>query len=373
MLRVREDTAQEPSCGGPTGFDPSRSIAPPARAGGGRRGRLIAMTAAGLALGMGGAVLTASIVQAEDDADIRAFLRAERARLGASQSPATTQAAYAASRPHAYAPARQGWRIPLFQTDSRGLIAQPVYLNPFRRAETPAAKPRRADGPRNAAAALVAGQPAELAPARTARTICVRICDGFHAPLGHLRAHADLKAHEALCQAMNPGLPVKVFTVPAGAETIDEARSADGKTYRALPAAYAYQKTGDKACRPAIVKAGERRVSLLRDITLRPGDSVVLDGKVSTFTGGTSWPYSRHDFRDFRSAAELSREQRRQIDERVGISRMEAQTRKLRDSMKIREASVHDDAVMSDAVLRGSLDTAGRGPVRLIALGSARP
>lgn len=373
MLRVREDTAQDPSCGGPTGFDPSRSIAPPARAGGGRRGRLLAMTAAGLALGMGGAVLTASIVQAEDDADIRAFLRAERARLGASQSPATTQAAYAASRPHAYAPARQGWRIPLFQTDSRGLIAQPVYLNPFRRAEAPTARPRRADGPRNAAAVLVAGQPAELAPARTARTICVRICDGFHAPLGQLRAHADLKAHEALCQAMNPGLPVKVFTVPAGAETIDEARSADGKTYRALPSAYAYQKTGDKACRPAIVKAGERRVSLLRDITLRPGDSVVLDGKVSTFTGGTSWPYSRHDFRDFRSAAELSREQRRQIDERVGISRMEAQTRKLRDSMKIREASVHDDAVMSDAVLRGSLDTAERGPVRLIALGSARP
>jgi hypothetical protein len=218
----------------------------------------------------------------------------------------------------------------------------------------------------------MAARRTEVAPERSARTICVRLCDGYHAPMGRLQSQTDLKAHEALCQAMNPGLAVKVFTVAAGAEAIDDARSADGKPYRALPTAYAYQASGDKACRPAIVQAGERRVSLLRDITLRPGDSVVLDGKVSTFTGGTSWPYSRRDFRDFRTAGELTKDQRRQIDERVGISRMEAQARKLRDAMKIREASLHDDNVMSDAVLRGSLDNASRGPVRLIPVASGR-
>ncbi|WP_076440631.1 MULTISPECIES: DUF2865 domain-containing protein [unclassified Bosea (in: a-proteobacteria)] len=322
----------------------------------------------GLALGMGSVVLTASMVQAEDDADIRAFLRTEAARYAAQQPQ--PRMAYASTPPSAYAPARQGWRIPLFQTGPNGLIAHPpVDLNPFRRKEKPATAARTGGGKAPTAAQL---HRTAFATGRSARTICVRLCDGYHAPIGYLRASADLKAHEALCQAMNPGLPVKVFTVAAGAETIDDARASDGKTYRALPTAYAYQAAGDKACRPAIVQAGERRVSLLRDITLRPGDSVVLDGKVSTFTGGSSWPYSRRDFRDFRSASELTKSQRREIDARVGISRMEAQARKLRGAMKIREASLHDDTVMSDAVLRGSLDTSDRGPVRLIPLAAMR-
>ena len=369
MLRVREVPARvQARCGEAR---PAASITTsPSSGTAARRSRMLAMGLAGLALGMGGVVLTASMVQAEDDADIRAFLRAEAARYAAQQQPAQPRAAYASTPPVAYAPARQGWRIPLLQTGANGLIAHPpVDLNPFRRREKPAAAARSGSGKALAAAQI---HRSEIAPAQGARTICVRLCDGYHAPIGHLRASADLKAHEALCQAMNPGLPVKVFTVAAGAETIDDARAADGRTYRALPTAYSYQASGDKACRPAIVQAGERRVSLLRDITLRPGDSVVLDGKVSTFTGGTSWPYSRRDFRDFRSASELTKGQRREIDERVGISRMEAQARKLRDAMKIREASLHDDMVMSDAVLRGSLDISGRGPVRLIPLAAMR-
>lgn len=328
------------------------------------RARLVAMGMAGLALGMGGVVLTASLVQAEDDSSVYSVLRQDAARRAAPSEP--SRAAYASSQASAYAPARQGWRIPLFQTGTSGLIAHPpVDLNPFRRAEKRVAR-RSAD-----VARVAQGRGTDIAPEHTTRTICVRLCDGYHAPIGFLRATSDLQAHESLCQAMNPGLPVKVFTVAAGAETIDDAVSTDGKRYRALPVAYAYQGAGDKACRPAIVQAGERRVSLLRDITLRPGDSVVLDGKVSTFTGGTAWPYSRRDFRDFRSANELSKGQRKQIDELVGISRMEAQARKLRDRMKIREASLQDDTVMSDAVLRGGLDGSDRSAVRLIPIASA--
>ena len=124
--------------------------------------------------------------------------------------------------------------------------------------------------------------------------------------------------------------------------------------------------------RAGIVQAGERRVSLLRDFTLRPGDSVVLDGKVRTFVGGSRWPYSTRDFRDFRSASELSKDQRKQIDERVGVSRMEAEARSLRRQMRLREASLHDDSIASDAtdrfVLRGSLEPVQRGPVRVISL-----
>lgn len=323
-----------------------------------RGARLTAVAALGIAIGSGGIVLTASLVQAEDDA--RSFIVQEAARR-AAQAP--TQGLFQAQpRATAYAPAANGWHPSLLQTRPDGRIAHPpVALNPFRQNGKKAAvrNPRPAD----------AGT--ALAAPGNGQTFCVRLCDGFHAPIGHLRSAADFGAHEALCKAMNPGIPVKVFRAPAGAGGIDNAVAADGQRYTALPMAYSHEKTADRACRPAIVQEGERRVSLLRDITLRPGDSVVLDGKVSTFTGGTSWPYSRHDFRDFRAAPELTAGQRRQIDERVGISRMEAEAGSLRRQMRVREARLQDETVASDAVLRGSLGPDPRVPVRLIPITNA--
>ena len=326
---------------------------------GSRMGRLLAATVLGIALGSGGMVLTASLVQAEDDAGIRSFFLEEAARK-AARAPAQS-ASYASTRATAYAPAGNGWRLPLMQMRPDGRLAHPpIGLNPFRRAAK-AAPPRPRKARSATAAAFDAGR------VGTGQTFCVRLCDGFHAPIGNLRAPGDMKAHDALCKAMNPGIPVKVFRAATGAG-IGDAVAADGQRYAALPMAYSHEKAADPACRPAIVQAGERRISLLRDITLRPGDSVVLDGKVSTFTGGTSWPYSRRDFRDFRSASELTKGQRRQIDERVGISRMEAEARTLRRQMRVREARLHDDSFASDAVLRGSLDADRSGPVRLIAI-----
>lgn len=327
--------------------------------------RLAAMAALGLALGAGGAIATVSYVQAGDDAGVRAFHQQEAASRQVARRP-VQPVSYTST---AYAPSQARWTLPLLQSQPDGRIAHPpVDLNPFRKREANVKRPARSVGLDTASGA-----------ASAARTICVRLCDGFHAPIGYVRNASDVKGHEALCQAMNPGVPVKVFRVAAGAETIDEAQAADGKRYGALPMAYRHEKSSDAACRPAIVQAGERRVSLLRDFTLRPGDSVVLDGKVRTFTGGSRWPYSTRDFRDFRSAAELTKSQRQQIDERVGVSRMEAQARGLRRQMLLREASLQDDDVVSDATatvaLRGSLDIGTRGPVRVIAIDqvAARP
>lgn len=361
MLRVREVPSRVPA-------RDERPVAPSASADilplPGKPARLAAMAALGLALGAGGAVFTVSLVQAEDDAGIRAFHRQEAALRPSSQ--AASHPARLLPRASAYAPARSGWQIPLLRMEPDGRIAHPpVELNPFRQRAAAADPKRQARRGAQARLDTVSGA------ADTARTICVRLCDGFHAPIGYLRAASDMKAHEALCQAMNPGIPVKVFRVAAGAADIGDAQAADGKRYNALPMAYSHESTRDAAaCRPAIVKAGEQRVSLLRDFTLRPGDSVVLDGKVRTFVGGSRWPYSTRDFRDFRSASELSKGQRKQIDERVGISRMEAEARGLRRQMLLREASLHDDTTASDAVigLRGSLDPARRGPVRMISL-----
>lgn len=363
MLRVREVTGRgasrvEDVCPAPASPNASPICSRPAR--------LCALAGLGVALGIGGTLLTVSLVQAEDDAGIRAFHLQEAANREARR--ASSHAASIAQQPQpravAYAPARTGWQIPLLQMAPDGRLAHPpIDLNPFRQRAAAADQARRSK--RSPEARLAAA-------ADGTQTLCVRLCDGFHAPIGQLRRTADLPAHEALCQAMNPGIPVKVFRMAAGAADIGEAQSADGKRYRALPMAYAFETTRNAAaCRPAIAQVGERRVSLLRDFTLRPGDSVVLDGKVRTFMGGSQFPYSPRDFRDFR-AAELTKSQRREIDERVGISRLEAQARTVRRQMLLREASLHDDNRASDVnerfILRGSLDPAWRGPVRMISL-----
>ncbi|WP_186421194.1 DUF2865 domain-containing protein [Bosea sp. CS1GBMeth4] len=358
MLRVRNVDCLRSDPVPPTGSSSSTKVNPDSR---GRNGglRLAAMAGLGLALGAASTIATISLVQAEDDAGIRAFHREEAARQ-AQRAP--VRAVQASASPTAYAPAHRGWALPFFQARPDGRLAQPpVELNPFRQR---AASPKQAQH-RPKLPALrhdtVSGA------AETARTICVRLCDGFHAPLGHLRSQGDLRAHEALCQAANPGVPVKVFKVAAGAATIDEAVAPDGRTYRSLPMAYAYERGADPACRPAIVAAGERRVSLLRDFTLRPGDSVVLDGRVRTFTGG-KWPYTAADFRDFRGSPELTAGNRRQIDEKVGISHAEAQLRSLRRQMRVREAALHEDNHASDALgLRGGFDVqAPAQPARVV-------
>ncbi len=313
--------------------------------------RLAAMAGLGLALGATGAVLTVSLVQAEDDAGIRAFHRQEAA---ARQAPreAAPRAVYTSAR--AYAPERNLWTLPVFRARPDGVLAHPpVQLNPFKRRE---AAPKRA-----ARRAPAIRYDTVSGAADVTRTICVRMCDGFHAPIGYLRSQADLKAHEALCQASNPGVPVKVFRVAPGAATIDAAVSSDGKTYGALAVAYGYEQSSDAACRPAIASPGERRVSLLRDITLRPGDSVVLDGRVRTFAGSTKWPYVASDFRDFRASSDLNPSQRQQIDARVGISHREAELRSFQRKLRVREASLHDPDFASDALnLRGRIEPRDR-------------
>lgn len=364
MLRVREPVRERKLPGDPFPGDllPGN---PRPRSGRSRNLRLLALTLAGLSLGAGGAVVTVSFVQAGDDAGIREFhlqehYRRQRATGAAAVYTSTGATAYAPA-----APARGGLFQPFFQAPPGAPLPQPVVLNPFRKQTAAPAKKKQARQ-KTVTLNTVSGA------ADVARTICVRMCDGYQAPLGYLRANSDLKAHDALCKAMNPGVPVKVFKVAAGADTIDDAQAADGTRYGRLPVAFSYQTSADAACRPAIVQEGERRISLLRDITLRPGDSVVLDGKVRTFSGSKRWPYSTADFRDFRSSAEISRSSRREIDQRVGISRLEESTRAMRRKLQLnrRQASLNDRLSDATFVLRGPIDENARGPVRLIPLGA---
>jgi hypothetical protein len=342
-------------------------------------GRLVALTACAITLGAGAMVLGVSFVQAGDDASPRAFLaeEAQRGRLGRSSNlfesvrisrPAQSQT------PSFYAPAQRNVSAPVFRTTTSGTLLEPtIVLNPFAprttKAERTSSKKVAAqilplDLSDNPAIDMVSGA------ANTMRSICVRLCDGYHAPIGYMSSPGDLTAHEALCRASNPGLPVKAFRVAAGAATIGEATSSDGKTYASLPMAYAYEKSGDPSCRPAIAQVNERRVSLLRDFTLRAGDTVVINGRAKVFNGSSQWPYRTSDFRDFRQSRQLSAAQRQRIDNIIGLSRLEATRRAERRNALVREASLITGSMtdIGPTFLRGTVGSdAERGTVRVIA------
>ena len=288
------------------------------------------MVLLGLVLGASGTALTVTLVRAGDDAGVRAFHLQEAARRAPIAAALT------------YAPVSSGWRLPLFGSYPDGRIEHPPVL-------------RERGKPRDGATVSTLRATARYdSGSGASRTICVRMCDGYHMPLGHLRSQADWPAHEVLCTAMNPGIPVKVFRVPAGAADIDGGVASDGRTSGSLPVAYGHETSSDPGCRPTVPSAGDRRVSLLRDFTLRPGDSVVLDGKVTTFEGSSTWPYNPRNFRDFRSSNELNANQRRTIDDTVGASSREGQILALRRDMTVREAKI-DDATTIE--LRGRFES----------------
>ncbi len=348
---------------------------------GNRFARMVALGSLGIVLGAGGAILAVSGVQAFDEAGVRDFFVQEQRRKEGIQRARVVQP----QQPVYYAPAsyapNRSTILPFLQNGDNGRLAAPeINLNPFKRqAVKPGAKAAARSGGRTmtneVAVDTVSGA------SNTTRTICVRVCDGFHAPLGYLASQSDLGAHEALCKAMNPGIPVKVYKVAAGATTIDEATGPDGKSYASLPMAFSHEKAADPACRPKIVQAGERRVSVLRDFTLRPGDTVVIGGSARVFSGANRYPFQSADFQDFRNSARLSDQERRNIDAKIGLSFTAAAERTARRASRLKEASLGkggNSAIDIPLVLRGAVpltvDTAlytdgSRGMVRVIAPG----
>ncbi|MGL4974338.1 MAG: DUF2865 domain-containing protein [Bosea sp. (in: a-proteobacteria)] len=374
MFRVRSEVVSKNDTISPASVASYDCAAAPAR---GRNLRIVALALLGTALGAGGMIAAVSLVEAGDDASARSFLQQEAAKRHVARPAPVTSSAYS-STTYSYAPQQRSWSMPLFRSTPEGKIAQPVLnLNPFHPRD--AAKAKKPSKKSQAVASKSAPLPIDEAEALnvvsgaadTARTICVRMCDGFHSPIGYLRSASDLAGHEALCKAQNPDIPVQVFKVAAGEATIDNAVARDGKLYGRLPVAYGHERSSDPACRPAIAGANDRRVSLLRDFTLRAGDTVVLNGQVKVFNGGSRWPYAASDFRDFRSSPYLSAAQRKKIDEMVGVSRQDAAIRATRRMARLQEASFQPRNTVFDVtpiVLRGghSLNDGTPSPVRIV-------
>jgi hypothetical protein len=109
--------------------------------------------------------------------------------------------------------------------------------------------------------------------------VCVRLCDGRYFPLP--RSTTDQA--NALCVAACPKAAVSVFRADGD---LKDATDANGKTYSALPNAFAYRSRAvpDCSCRGEH-KPGMASVAVEKDPTLEQGDIVVTQHGRLLFQG----------------------------------------------------------------------------------------
>lgn len=239
-------------------------------------------------------------VTAGDDAGIHSFFASEAKRRRAPPTRLVTPQAepryasrassYAAPLPaRAYAPA---FDMPFAPAASAIANAFPAHPSDARHASRGSRK--HAAGKARGDVTLVATPFEPMGR----RAVCVRLCDGFHFPLGAVRSDADVRGQAGMCGALCPGAPSRLYVMPAGSEKIEDAVSLDGKRYDLLPVAFRHASTRDDtcSCRPAGASLSSPLVSLLDDVTLRRGDVVMTGSGVRVFRGATRWPLRQRDF-----------------------------------------------------------------------------
>lgn len=142
---------------------------------------------------------------------------------------------------------------------------------------------------------------------------CVRLCDGRYFPLSNA---ADAGEEGALCNALCPGTPTKVFVSSDGSGAIDGAVEGEGRrraAYSSLATAFAYREKTVPACGCHARGYGMTPVGLANDPTLRPGDIVATDKGLKTFRGARFRPYRAGDFIDVARYENFSPALRRQL------------------------------------------------------------
>lgn len=93
----------------------------------------------------------------------------------------------------------------------------------------------------------------ELRALGSYRTVCVRICDGYHFPISTASAMSDFEADQEQCEATCPGTEVELFYQDAGDEDQGAmVSSVSGLTYEELQTAPLFQRkrpSGGPECR----------------------------------------------------------------------------------------------------------------------------
>ena len=121
--------------------------------------------------------------------------------------------------------------------------------------------------------------------------VCVRLCDGGYFPIATVSGY---QSEDAACQSLCPDAPTAVYREMKGSDRIDDAVSATGGSYTALPAAFRYRTTPDATC--ACHRDAAPAYSLAQDPTLRKGDYVTTANGFAVFTGDQNLPHRASDF-----------------------------------------------------------------------------
>ena len=149
-------------------------------------------------------------------------------------------------------------------------------------------------------------------PAGTFRTVCVRTCDGYYFPISYSTVSSRFADDERSCQRLCPAAEVALYSFHNPGEDIEQAVSANGQLYTALPNAFHYRKEFTAAC--SCRKPGQSWGDALKDAddctTLQGGDIVVTDQTAKTLSQA---PQPR-PAKERRAAAGLSRRQARRND-----------------------------------------------------------
>lgn len=274
-----------------------------------RRPAVTALLAAICGLGLAAAGVT--LVRAADDTGLFEIIRSDYLRSMAQRYRL---------------PPRDGYRPYRYASDS-------PYLEPRRSA------PRRVV--RRKARVEFAAANARIG-ARL--TLCVRTCDGYAFPLGHLASQTDVKAHEAACSAACPGAETALYTLMPGQSRDDPTKAVsvrDGGPYTRLATASLFRTKRVAACSCTGPDNVARRLPIALDPTLRVGD-VVVDpkGDAKVYAGRGRVPHSPQAFSDMRGNRVLSRTASAQVDRLMGTSQREAALRAYQRGLRTREASL---------------------------------
>jgi hypothetical protein len=143
----------------------------------------------------------------------------------------------------------------------------------------------------------------------TARSVCVRSCDGTFFPAPNPSSERGA-ARQPSCASVCPDTETKLFTIPPGSDNIADAKAVDGESYARFVARLSTR--GDKAkscsCHAAADDAARTRAAL-NDPTLQPGDAVVTSEGVKVFKGGAA-PHRKNAFLSLAQTPNLAPSQR---------------------------------------------------------------
>jgi hypothetical protein len=108
---------------------------------------------------------------------------------------------------------------------------------------------------------------------RSARVVCVRLCDGYYFPVNHSIKQKNLAKDEEKCLAQYPEGQAALYIDRSGGENIAGMVSMDGKLkYGDQPFAFAFQQRFDPACpRPGAHLADAARAAATETATHSAG------------------------------------------------------------------------------------------------------